>query len=62
MKEVDIYGKIKQNITTRDDSKYSMEVNARNRYNILAVVNVKGGNFKPVKFITVETTASSFNF
>ena len=44
MKNIDIYGKkVRQNITNRDIPNRLIQVNAQNRYSILATVTVKGG-------------------
>ena len=46
-KEIDIYGAVRRNVFNGDVPNHETEANAKHRYNILAAVNIKGGEIPP---------------
>ena len=59
MKEVMIFPKVRRDPFTGESPKNKATSSSRNRYNILAAVNVKGGDVPPVYFEVVEATTNA---
>ena len=59
MKEVMIFPKVRRDPLFGDSPKNKSTSNSKNRYNILAAVNVKGGQVPPVYFRVLEATTQT---
>ena len=59
MKEVDIYGCVRRDPMTGQIPTHRMNVNSKNRYNILAAVNLKGGGLPSVHCKVLEECTNS---
>ena len=62
MKEIDIYGAVRRYIFKGDVPKHQMEANAKNRYNILAAVNIKGRGVSPLEYVVLEECSNAALF
>ena len=59
MKEVMIFPKVRRDPFTGESPKNKATSSSRNRFNILAAVNLKGGDVPPVYFEVVEATTNA---
>jgi transposase len=63
MKEIDVYRLVRRDVLTGDTPTHELEsANSKNRYSILAAVNIKGGDVPPVKSILIEKCTDSSIF
>ena len=59
MKEIMIFPRVRKNPLTGETPKNVSTSNSKNRFNILAAVNLKGGNVPPVHYEVLEETTTS---
>ena len=59
MKEVMIFPKVRRDPLFGDSPKNKSTSSSKNRYNILAAVNIKGGDIPPVYFRVLEATTNA---
>ena len=63
MKEIDVYRLMRRDVITGNTSTHELDsANSKNRYSILADVNIKGGNVPPVKSVLIEQCTDSSIF
>ena len=63
MKEIDVYRLVRRNVMTGDTPTHEIDsANSKNRYSILAAVNIKGGTVPPVKSVLIEKCTDSSIF
>ena len=62
MKEVDIYGYVRNDPLEGNTTSHQMEDNSKNRYSIIAAVILKTGNVNAVKYVIFEDTLVFFEF
>ena len=63
MKEVDVYRLVRRDLVTGFTPNHSVDsANSKNRYSILAAVNIKGGNIPSVQSVLIETCTDSSIF
>ena len=62
MKECMIFPHVRGDPMTGDRPYNSSKKNSKNRYNILAAVNIKGGNIPPVQSVVIEATTDASIF
>ena len=62
MKEIDIYGPVRRDVLSGDVPKHEMETNAKNRYNILVAISIKGSVISPVEYVVLEECTNSTLF
>ena len=62
MKEIDIYGAVQRDLFSGDVPNHEMEANAKNRYNILCAVNIKGGDIPPLEYVVLQENSNSAIF
>ena len=63
MKEVDVYMLVRRDPVSGNTPNHTIDsANSKNRYSILAAVNVKGGNIPPVQAVLIEKCTDSSIF
>ena len=63
MKEVGVYSLARRDLVSGFTPTHTIDsTNSKNRYSILAAVNIKGGNVPPVKSVLIEQCANSSIF
>ena len=59
MKEIDIYGKVRQDIVTGKVPIHQMNANSKNRWNILAACSIKPHIHQHVQFVMTNMTTNA---
>ena len=62
MKEIGIYRLVRRDVFSGDVPNHEMEANAKNRYNILAAVNIKGNGIAPLEWVVLEECSNAALF
>ena len=62
MKEVNIYGKVRLDIVTGKLPFHQMNVNSKNRWNILATYNIQPHLHQNVQFVVIDATTNAAVF